>query len=63
MVNNVKNKMLLENALRELSGIQGLSIQGEVKSEAESGSPSDDKPPQPRDTVSTLLNAFGGQVV
>jgi DNA polymerase-3 subunit gamma/tau len=63
MVNNVKNKMLLENALRELSGIQGLSIQGEVKSEAESGPAASDTPPPPRDTVSSLLNAFGGQVV
>ena len=63
IVQNIKNKMLVENILRELSGIHDLSVQGEVKTEMEPESATESAPDSPRDTVSSLLNAFGGRVV
>jgi hypothetical protein len=58
IIQNMKNKMLIENALRELSGDRQITISGSIRSgEAEP----EHKAPQ--DTVSTLIGAFGGQVI
>ena len=58
IIDNPKNKMIVEDALRKILGIQALTIK-ESMAEVQA----DEKPEVKLDTVSKLLDAFGGQVV
>lgn len=57
ILQNQKNKLLIEDSLRKLSGFPGLSIDGLVNS------PADSNDPGKKDMVSNLINAFGGRLV
>ncbi|MDD5726580.1 MAG: DNA polymerase III subunit gamma/tau [Patescibacteria group bacterium] len=58
IIDNPKNKMIVEDALRKILGVQALTIK-ESTAEVQA----DEKPEVKLDTVSKLLDAFGGQVV
>lgn len=59
IMQNGKNKLLIENVLREISGYKDLMIDGQV-----AGASTDNPVAEiQKDTVSKLLDAFGGQVV
>lgn len=57
ILQNQKNKLLIENFLRKLSGLPSLSIDGLVNSTADSTEPGK------KDMASNLINAFGGRLV
>lgn len=59
MMDNSKNKILLENALRTISGNSRLIVDSVIV--ADTGT--QDQPKQNLDTVSKLLDNFGGQLV
>ncbi|MFA6504040.1 MAG: DNA polymerase III subunit gamma/tau [Patescibacteria group bacterium] len=61
ILKNQKNKLLVENTLREVSGHNDLMIEGRVGSVQDESSPA--QPIQNKDTVTRLLDAFGGQVI
>ncbi|MDD2785675.1 MAG: DNA polymerase III subunit gamma/tau [Patescibacteria group bacterium] len=61
ILKNQKNKLLVENTLREVSGHNDLMIDGRVGSAQDGSSPA--QPIQNKDTVTRLLDAFGGQVI
>ncbi|MHB8831111.1 MAG: DNA polymerase III subunit gamma/tau [Patescibacteria group bacterium] len=58
IIDNPKNKMIVEDALRKILGFEALTIK-ESTTEVQA----DEKPEVKLDTVSKLLDAFGGQVV
>lgn len=57
ILQNQKNKLLIEDSLRKLSGLPSLSIDGLVNSAADSTEPGK------KDMASNLINAFGGRLV
>ncbi|MBU2566276.1 DNA polymerase III subunit gamma/tau [Patescibacteria group bacterium] len=60
ILDNVKNKKLLEDGLAKLLNVQNITLQGTT----ESGVEQENTPLQPKtDAVSNLLDAFGGQVI
>ena len=59
ILQNGKNKTLVENVIREISGNNQLMIDGMLSS----GGPVEEKTEIRKDTVGRLLDAFGGQVV
>lgn len=59
IMQNGKNKTLVENVLRDVSGQPDIVIDGHVTN----GQSTEEKPEIKKDTVSKLLDAFGGQVV
>lgn len=59
IMQNGKNKTLIENVLREISGQPDMVIDGLLTN----GQSTEERPEIKKDTVSKLLDAFGGQVV
>ncbi len=57
IIQNQKNKLLIEDALRKISDVQDLSIDGMINN-----SPNETEP-EKKDMISNLLNAFGGRIV
>ena len=57
IINDVKNKQLLEESLRRLLEVPNLYIEGSV------GQDEERKEVRSKDMVSNILNTFGGQVV
>lgn len=57
IIQNQKNKLLIEDALRKISDVQDLSIDGMINN-----SPNESEP-EKKDMISNLLNAFGGRIV
>lgn len=57
IIQNQKNKLLIEDALRNLSGCQGLSIDGMINNME------NESEPEKKDMIGNLINAFGGRVV
>lgn len=62
IINNPKNKLIVEDAVRKVSGLERLTIV-ESTADAQVDEKLEVKPEVKLDTVSKLLDAFGGQVV
>lgn len=57
IVGNIKNKSLIESAIRKITGFQNLIISGSLEEEVKDGQPA-----APKTQISKILDAFGGQV-
>jgi hypothetical protein len=57
IIGNVKNKSLIENSLRKITGFENLIISGSLEDEK------DDQPAEPKTQVGRILDAFGGQIL